>query len=410
VSTHRPRGALRHYGGVLAAPRGAVAAKLALERNRRQRAARLAGAARDRLAQRRRPTRPRMRALVASPGGRLRWQSVPAPAPPGPAGAIVHPLAIATCDMDPVIALGAGPFPLPLQIGHECVAEVLSVGADVAGVRPGQRVVVPFQISCGACAACRGGHTANCTAVPPNSMYGFGLAGGHWGGAVADELAVPFADAMLVPLPESVEPVAAASVADNVCDGHRHVAPYLPALVARDPGGRVIVVGALERDSLFSASVPLYAGLVARALGARDVLLVDARPQARGRAERLGLRAVPPGERIGRAPLVVDVSTTARGLRAAMACTADDGILSSAGSLERTARLPLLRTYGRNLTLHLGRAHARTIIPAVLELMTSGALRPEEVTTTVAPIDEAPAALREHYVAGGVKTILTAAS
>jgi alcohol dehydrogenase len=169
-------------------------------------------------------------------------------------------------------------------------------------------------------------------------------------------------------------------------------------------------MGALERDSLFSASVPLYAGLMARALGARDVLLIDARPHARAHAQRLGLRAVPPRDRraAGRAALVVDASTTARGLRAAMACTADDGILSSAGSLERTARIPLLRTYGRNLTLHLGRAHARTIIPAVLELMTSGALHPEAVTTTVAPIDDAPAALREHYVAGGVKTILTA--
>jgi alcohol dehydrogenase len=63
---------------------------------------------------------------------------------------------------------------------------VLAVGRDVATIHPGQRVVVPFQINCGGCAACQAGHTSNCTSVPPISMYGFGLAGGHWGGALAD--------------------------------------------------------------------------------------------------------------------------------------------------------------------------------------------------------------------------------
>ena len=84
------------------------------------------------------------------------------------------------------MGLGATPFLTPLHFGHECVAEVLSVGSEVTECRPGQRVVVPFQISCGACAACSAGRTGNCHTVPPISMYGFGVAGGHWGGAVAE--------------------------------------------------------------------------------------------------------------------------------------------------------------------------------------------------------------------------------
>jgi alcohol dehydrogenase len=52
--------------------------------------------------------------------------------------------------------------------------------------------------------------------------------------------------------------------------------------------------------------------------------------------------------------------------------------------------------------------HARTVIPQVLALMSTGGLRPETVTTTVAAIEDAPTALREHYLAGAVKTILTA--
>jgi alcohol dehydrogenase len=399
---------VRHYAGLLA-PTGVAATRLGLERNRGQRLGRLADAGGDGLSERVRPTRRRMRALVASPGGRLTCRSVPTPPPPAPGGAVVRPIAIATCDMDPLIALGASPFPLPLQLGHECVAEVLAVGQEVTTIHSGQRVVVPFQISCGRCPACRAGHTANCTSVPPISMYGFGLAGGHWGGVLAEQLAVPYADAMLVALPDGIEPVAAASVADNVCDAYRHVAPHLPALLRRDPEASVLILGALDPRTRFSASVPLYAALIAQTLGARQVLVVDARPYARAHAHRLGLQALPPEALAGHrgAPLVVDLTTTGPGLGVALASTAPDGVCSSAGSLHRTARIPLLRSYGHNVTVHVSRVHARAVIPQVLELMGTGGLRPGMVTTTVASIEDAPTALREHYLAGAVKTILT---
>src|SRR3954470_14289052 len=370
-----------------------------LERQARLRAERALAAGRRRL----RPSTRRMRALVLRPGGRLAWRSVPAPPPPGPLGALVRPLAVATCDMDRPIGLGATPFPTPLAFGHECVAEVLSVGAEVAEIRPGQRVVVPFQISCGACAACRAGHTANCLAVPPVSMYGFGLAGGHWGGAVADELAVPFADAMLVALPDGIDPVAAASVADNVVDAYRHIGPHAPA-------ERVVIVGAATRRHLFTASVSLYTGLIARALGAREVTLVDAREPVRSQARALGLEALAPREArdLAAAPLVADVSATPAGLDLALRLTAPDGLCTSSGSLHTKARIPAALMFGRNATLMLGRTHARTHIPQVLDLMARGDLRPERVTTLVAPLDDAPAALAEHMHGASTKTIVAA--
>jgi alcohol dehydrogenase len=381
-----------------------------LERDASQRGRRLADAAADRIRERVRPTRPRMRALQLSPGGRFAWRSVAAPPPPGPHAAVVHPLAVATCDMDRPIALGDTPFAMPLCFGHECVAEVLAVGEEVRTVRPGDRVVVPFQISCGTCSRCRAGLTANCLAVPPISMYGFGVTGGHWGGAVADELAVPFADGMLVPLPEGVEPAAAASVADNVSDAHRHIAPFLPGLLERDGGAAVLIVGGMTRRQTYTASVPLYAGLIARALGATDVHVLDARAYVRAEAQALGLGALAPGaaRELPRAPLVVDVSGTPKGLRLALGRTAPDGICTSAGGLHRSARIPVSYLYGRNVSLHISRAHARTIIPQVLELVTRGLLRPESVTTALARIDDAVPALREHVRAGTTKTILTA--
>ncbi len=381
--------------------------RLALERGRTERLQRLAHAAGERGSERLRRTRPSMRALTASPGGRLRWSGTPAPPLPGPQGAIVHPVAAATCDLDCPLVLGATQFPLPLHLGHECVAEVLAVGEQVATVRVGDRVIVPFQISCGTCAACHAGHTGNCTSVPPVSMYGFGLTGGHWGGAFSDQLAVPYADAMLVPLPQGVEPATAASVADNVCDAYRHLAPHLPALLSEDPNAEVLIVAATRPRTLFSGSMPLYTGLIARALGARNIILADSRPQIRAHAERLGLETLHPRalRRHRPAPLVVDVS--GGDLRLALANTAPDGICSSAGGLHRSTRIPFLLMYGRNATLHVGRTHARALMPKVLELILQGDLHPETVTTCQAPIDEAPRVLREHFLGAGVKTVLT---
>jgi alcohol dehydrogenase len=380
------------------------------ERDADQRLRRLRQAAADATRQRVRATRPRMRALTLLPGGRLKWRSVPAPPPPGPLGAIVRPLAVATCDLDRPMGLGATPFLTPLGFGHECVAEVVSVGADVAGIRPGQRVVVPFQISCGECPACRSERTGNCEAVPPIAMYGFGVTGGHWGGAVADELAVPFADGMLVPLPDGIEPAAAASVADNVSDGYRHIVPHLPTLTAAGHQARVIVIGAPTQRHLATASVGLYAALIARALGARDVTVIDARADVRRQADNLGLAALTPSaaRRLAPAPLVADISSSPAGLRCALKLTAPDGVCSSAGSLHASSRIPTALMFGRNATLIVARSHARALIPGVLDLMTNGKLQPERVTTLLAPLDEAPTALSEHMRGGSTKTIVAA--
>ena len=351
-----------------------------------------------------------MRTLQALPGGRFRWRSLATPPDPKPDGAVVRPIAIATCDMDRPIGQGGTPFPVPLCFGHECVADVIKVGSEVRTVAPGDRVVLPFQISCGSCSACDHGHTSNCLSVPPISMYGFGLAGGHWGGVVADEVAVPFADGMLVPLPAGVDPVAAASVADNVSDAWRHVGPYMPALLAEGRGDEVLTMGALSKRSLFTASVPMYAGLIAIALGARRVVFADARPGVRAEAWALGLEAVEPKELagLGPFPLVVDISASGAGLREAVSHAAPDGICSSAGGLHANVKLPFSTMYGRNVTLRIARADARTIIPRVLELMSSGALRPELVTTALAPIDDAIPALEAHMRGASTKTILAA--
>jgi alcohol dehydrogenase len=175
-----------------------------------------------------------MRSLVLEEARRLAWRDAPEPKREREREAIVRPLAVATCDLDQPMIFGQMPFQFPIGLGHECVAEVVEGPERFTA---GDRVVVPFQISCGTCERCRRGLTGNCASVAPLSMYGFGALGGTWGGMLSDLALVPFAEAMLVPLPGGVDPAVVPSAADNIADGWRTVAPAL----AESPGADVLV-------------------------------------------------------------------------------------------------------------------------------------------------------------------------
>jgi len=403
--TVKPRTAIGHYARLLT-PSAISATRLGLERDARMRFSRMNAAARSRRGSR----DERMRGLVAGPGGKVRWQSVPRPPLPGPFGALVRPIAVATCDADRPMMLGHTIFPLPLHLGHEVVAEVIEVGDQVVGVAVGDRVVVPFQISCGHCAACQRGHTGNCLSVPPVSMYGFGLTGGLWGGALADLMAVPFADAMLVPLPPGIDPAAAAGVADNITDAYRQVAPHLPQLLTHNPDAQVLIVGRLDRNDPFTPSCLLFTALIARALGAKNISVVDARAAFQRRAESLGFSVPDPHHPRSwpMAELTVDATGSPAGLRKVLQHTEPDGVSSCVWSMHRRASIGLQSLYMRNITLHVGRSHIRSHIPEVLELMTGGSFRPELVTTNTASFDDSPAALHEHCRGDSLKTVLVA--
>jgi D-arabinose 1-dehydrogenase-like Zn-dependent alcohol dehydrogenase len=104
----------------------------------------------------------------------------------------------------------------------------------------GDVVVLPFQTSCGACAACLRGRTGNCESHRRLSIYGLGpIEGFQWGGLLADLGDGPNADAMLVKIPSSVSPVAVASARDNLSDAWRTVGPQL----ALDLGAEVLELG-----------------------------------------------------------------------------------------------------------------------------------------------------------------------
>ena len=225
-----------------------------------------------------------MRQLLVEGPGRTRWADVPDVDLSSPAAAIVRPLAVATCDLDVAVLRGRYPFEYPYPFGHEAVAEVLDVGDDVRTVRPGDLVVVPFQISCGECGPCTRGRTGNCASVPRLSTFGLGTMGGlAWGGLLADCALVPYADAMLVRVPNGIAPAAIASVSDNIADAWRTVGPQLQA----QPGAEVLVVGGDAGPN----SIGLYATGLAVALGAARVEYADNDPVRLAVAADLG--AVP---------------------------------------------------------------------------------------------------------------------
>lgn len=103
-----------------------------------------------------------MEQLTLVEQGKIEWQDVPTPRLEGAGEALVRPLAVSRCDIDLPYVTGLLPPPRPFALGHECVGEVTAVGETVTTVRVGDRVIVPFQISCGACVRCRRGHTGSC--------------------------------------------------------------------------------------------------------------------------------------------------------------------------------------------------------------------------------------------------------
>jgi alcohol dehydrogenase len=326
-----------------------------------------------------------MRSLALEDTRRLAWREVPEPRREHERQAIVRPLAVATCDLDQPMIFGQTPFQFPIHLGHECVAEVVE-GPE--SFTPGDRVVIPFQISCGTCERCRRGKTGDCARVAPLSMYGFGALGGAWGGMLSDLALVPYAEAMLVPLPEGVDAAVVPSAADNMADGWRTVAPALAEFPAADV---LVVSGGGGR------SIALYAVDAALALGAASATYVDTDADRLSVARDLGAQVVEgePERSLGTFPVTVDASGTPEGLVATLRLTDWGGRCTSIAQLESEASLPLFELYTRGVQLHIGRAMARPVIPGILDLVAAGRLRPQLVTSATVTWEDAPEALLE---------------
>lgn len=326
--------------------------------------------------------------------GRLEWREVARPTISDKQQAIVRPFAVAKCDLDDAFlfnnlalklrigkAIGKvdpmfqsifgnlfnGPFPF----GHECVAEVVEVGEGVVDFKAGDVVSVPFQISCGVCQSCVSGITSACDNTPPRSMYGFG---NHlqFGGAMSDFMKVPFADAMLLKIPDNVDPVHLASLSDNIPDAYRHLKD-----IEHNPNQSVLIVSGKAK------SVGIYALMIAKAMGVAEVDYADRNTERLEIANKLKASTVFDSyQQISRKyDLVIDASSTSSGLSTALRSVRNFGTVSSSGIYIRKTPLSLVEMYAKGITLKIGIANARTDAQKILNLLKNMTI-PFELATT----------------------------
>lgn len=337
-----------------------------------------------------------MRQLTYIRPNLLEWWDVRAPRLQDDRDAIVQPLAVTRCDLDFYIANGSAPYAGPFAIGHETAGIVTEVGDAIAGFRPGDQVIVPFQISCGTCERCRRGRTNACSSVPFRASYGLKpVSGVEFGGALSDFLRVPFADHMLVRHPPGHALSQTASLADAATDAFAAVRPWLQ----REPGAAVLVIGGRAQ------SVGLLAVQSALALGAGRVVYLDDDTRRCALAKALGAEVhqapanlgtgfdVPP---IGAFEIVVDAAGTVASLHLALRSVEPGGVCQRMyGDFRETTPVLLKHMYAIGITLRVGRVHARAELPDCLEHVRAGCLHPERVLTRRARFEDAHEAIKD---------------
>ncbi|WP_428395386.1 alcohol dehydrogenase catalytic domain-containing protein [Lichenicoccus sp.] len=149
-----------------------------------------------------------MKAVVWHGIGDIRLDTVPAPTIEQPTDAVIRLTASAICSTDLHFVRGTFSGMKPGTIlGHEGVGTVEMLGDDVRNFDVGARVVVCSTVSCGICAYCRAGFTAQCNNANPNGpdhgtcFFGGPAETGPVNGLQAERARIPFAASTLVKLP-----------------------------------------------------------------------------------------------------------------------------------------------------------------------------------------------------------------
>ena len=162
-----------------------------------------------------------------------------------------------------------------LIFGHENMGVVTDVGEAVSTLAEGDRVVLPFNVSCGFCQNCETGYTGFCTNVNPGfagGAYGY-VAMGPYRGGQAEKLRVPYADHNALKLPPGDEHEDSFSLLADIFPTGWHGT----RLANLRPGESIVVFGA--------GPVGLMAAYSAKIQGASEIYVVDRVPSRLDLAE-----------------------------------------------------------------------------------------------------------------------------
>ncbi|MBM3783804.1 MAG: zinc-binding dehydrogenase [Acidobacteria bacterium] len=273
-----------------------------------------------------------MQANVFHSPNRFGLESKPIPRP-GPGDAVIKVRLTTICGTDIHIVRGEYPVAPGRTIGHEAVGTIHELGAGVTGYSVGQRVLVGAITPCGQCMDCLGGHAAQC-----GGPLGGWRIGNSMDGAQAEYMLVPFAQANLAPVPDSLSDTDVLLLADIASTGFSAAESGEVKL-----GDTVAVFG--------QGPIGLCATLGAKLMGAARILAVDKNPFRLETARKMGatdtfLADGDPADEILRRTHGVDVAIEALGIQAtfenALRVVKPGGVVSSVG------------VYAHNLSVDLG--------------------------------------------------------
>lgn len=305
--------------------------------------------------------------------------------------------------------------------GHEFTGVVEEIGPEVRTLRPGDRVVVPFNISCGTCFYCQRELFALCENTNPNSeiacgVFGYSHTTGGYDGGQAEYVRVPFADVGPMKIPDDMEEDDVLFLSDIFPTG------YMAAEMGEiKPGETVAIFGA--------GPVGVFTAISAWLMGAGRVIVIDHVPyRLRFIEEFAGVETVDfrnvdhivpflKDLTQGRGP---DVCVDAVGLEAdgsalheflgrvlmfqAGAATVIDWCIKA---VRKGGNVSLIGVYGppwnlipigtamnKNLTIRTGQCNTKRYMPHLLEHIRAGRVEPKRLTSHRFPLDRAPEAYR----------------
>jgi threonine dehydrogenase-like Zn-dependent dehydrogenase len=367
-----------------------------------------------------------MKALCWCGKRKVHVENVPDPKIINPHDAIVKITLTAICGSD--LHLYDGYIPTMERgdiLGHEFMGEVVEVGPDVKNTKAGDRVVVPFTISCGSCFFCKRQMFSLCDNSNPNAyipqkLYGFSPAGiygyshmvGGFAGGQAEYARVPFADVGPVKIPDGLSDEQVLFLSDIFPTG------YQAAEQGNiQPGDTVAVWGC--------GPVGQFAIKSAFLLGAGRVIAIDSVSERRELAAKSGAETIDMNDEYvydrildltaGRGPdvcieavgmeahgatldAVYDRAKTAmhlatdqiHALRQAINCCRKGGTVSVPGVYGGLAdKFPIGAIFNKGLTLRSGQTHVQRYMRPLLERIQKGEIDPSFVITHRLPLSQA---------------------
>jgi L-iditol 2-dehydrogenase len=333
-----------------------------------------------------------MRAAVYHAPGDVRIEQLERPAP-GPGEVLVEMRACGICGSDLLdwyIERRA-----PVVLGHEPVGVVVETGTPTGGALPevGARVFAHHHVPCQGCELCRRGHETLCETFKQTRLHP---------GGFSEYILVPAANVALdlLGVPDTVSDAAATAIEPLACAvrGQRR------AGISAET--RLLIVGGGQMG-LLNAQAGLAAGA--------SVAVAEPLPKRRALAARLGAHAVEPDpaaviDTLGEPPTVALLCTGAEAAWALALETIGAGgtvQLFAPASPGATRSFLANDLFFREIQIQASYSAGPSDTRAALELISSGAVRPDELVTHRFPLEETAKALDTARRREAVKAIIT---